>query len=130
MRGHSQSIVTADTVDATVPWTASSNTSAWNTTSDPSLYIVTTSGAFEQVGFVAPNGTLPTGAVTTGFTWYGMAAAYETSAGDMEMRFWATTTNETDVWSLMWNTDGDKQTGGFPIALRRNEPVNGSKDTS
>lgn len=124
MRRHSHSIVTADTVDTTVPWTASSNTSVWNTTSDPSLYIITTSGAFDQVGFEATNGTLPTGAVTTGFTWYGKAAAYQTTAGDLEMQFWALTTNESDVWSLMWNTDGAKQTGGFPIALRSNEPVN------
>lgn len=57
--------------DTTVPWTIESNstTSTFNQTLE--LYIIPTSGSYEQVGFVSTNGTAPTGAVTTGFAWFG-----------------------------------------------------------
>ena len=59
-----------------------------------------TNGSYTQVGFVSTNGTAPTGAVTTGFAFFGTQVAYAASDSDYELMFWATSTNETGIYGL------------------------------
>lgn len=66
---------TLDPDSTTTAWTISPNstTVAFNYTE--SMYIVPTTGAFTQVGFSSSTDTLPTDAVTTGFTFFGTNVA-------------------------------------------------------
>jgi hypothetical protein len=64
------------------------------------MYIVPTNASYTQVGFISTNGTAPTGAVTTGFAWFGTQVAYAASASDYELMFWATETNATGIYGL------------------------------
>jgi hypothetical protein len=112
-----------------VPWTISSN----DTTLDSSLqlYINPTSNSFDQIGFYSSSNsstTLPTGAVTTGFSLFGSALSYQDSAGSLEMQFSAMQTNTTDVWRLMWNAGGQGgvTVDGFaitPVTLKTSPPA-------
>jgi hypothetical protein len=90
---------TTDDSDTTVPWTitANSTTTTFNETMD--TYLIPTTG-YNQVGFVSTSDTAPTGAVTTGFGWYGKSVAYAASDLDYELQFWATETNETGIYGL------------------------------
>ncbi|KAH8585413.1 hypothetical protein B0O99DRAFT_679416 [Bisporella sp. PMI_857] len=113
-------ILSTDSTDSSTPWTISSNTTS---ISGASMYIIPTSSSTEQVGFVTSNGTTPTGAATTGFTWFGTTLAYITSDGNYEMKFWAVATNETDLWSLVWNSDGALIENATPVTLKRTTPA-------
>ncbi|KAA8899146.1 hypothetical protein FN846DRAFT_1023349 [Sphaerosporella brunnea] len=110
-----------DSTDTKVPWTITSNTSTAITGSQ--LYVIPTSGKFQQVGFVASNGTAPTGAATSGFTWFGTMLAYSESSSNMEMKFWASPTNTSGVWALMWNADGTTDGTSVPVVLKRTPPT-------
>ncbi|KAI9744649.1 MAG: hypothetical protein M1818_002178 [Claussenomyces sp. TS43310] len=113
---------TSDTSSTTVPWNISANVSPAPFTGTPSLYIIPSAG-LSQVGFVASDGILPAGAVTTGFTWFGTSVAYVASSSNYEIRFWAKPSNETGVWGLYWNSDTTRDDGVFPVTLKRDAPV-------
>jgi hypothetical protein len=113
--------------DSTTPWTAAPNST--NTTffpsTNPVLYIIPTSGSFAQVGFVDPNdtSTAPTGAVTTGFTFFGTNVAYVGNDSSIQLQFWAQETNTTDVWALMWNAAGIAEDRSIPVTLKSTPPT-------
>ncbi|TVY21456.1 hypothetical protein LARI1_G000618 [Lachnellula arida] len=117
---------TLDRSSTTTPWTitANSTTVTFNETLD--LYIVPTSGSFTQVGF-STNTSLPTGAVTTGFGWYGKSVAYATNSSEYELSFWASNTTTTGVYGLYWNANtavgNDNPTGAFPVAIKSTPPT-------
>jgi hypothetical protein len=66
---------TLDADDTTTAWTITPNSTDVSFNATESLYIVPTTGAFEQVGFASSNDTLPTDAVTTGFSFFGTSVA-------------------------------------------------------
>lgn len=142
-----QSVSSSGPSSITIPWTVSSNDST--ITDSPTLYIVPTSGSFTQVGFydssssstyhafpyptlqltlLSPGSTLPTGAVTTGFTLFGTSLAYQATDGSFELQFWGQATNTTGVWELIWNAGGE---GGVsvdglaitPVTLKTMAPI-------
>lgn len=120
---------TVDRASTTAAWTIAPNTtgSSSNVTfnSTLSMYIVTTSEDFQQVGFASNTDTLPAGATKTGFTFIGTSAAYAASELDYQMRFWASTTNVTDLYTLNWNGGGNATTpnGSFPVVLKTKAPT-------
>jgi hypothetical protein len=87
------------------------------------MYIINASGSFSQVGFLAFNDSTTTGAVTSGFTWFGNNVAYATNSSDYEMQFWATSTNITGIWRLMWNVNGQLESNSVPVALKSTPPL-------
>lgn len=62
------------------------------------MYVDTTDGAMNAVGFVAGNETAPDGATVTGFGLYGGWAFHRDDSSSIEMKFIASPTNETDVY--------------------------------
>lgn len=143
------SVSSSDSSSTTIPWTVSSNDST--ITDSLTLYIVPTSGSFTQVGFYessnsstyhaftdlalqtqltlsSPGSTLPTGAVTTGFTLFGASLAYQATDGSLELQFWAQATNTTGVWELIWNAGGEggESVDGLaitPVTLKTMAPI-------
>jgi hypothetical protein len=103
------------------PWTAISNTSAFS--GNPELYIITTSGSFSQVGFLAANDTAATGETTLGLTFFGTTVAYAANDSDYQMQFWATSTNTTGIWQLMWNANGKLESNSIPVVLKSTPPL-------
>ena len=95
---------TTDSSDTTVPWTIEANSTTVSFNETLELYIVPTNGSYAQVGFVSTSGKVPTGGVTTGFSWFGTQVAYAASASDYELMFWATPTNTTDIYGLYVRT--------------------------
>jgi hypothetical protein len=87
------------------------------------MYITTTSGSFTQVGFLSSNDTSATGEVTSGFTWFGNSVAYASNNSDYQMQFWATSTNTTGIWRLMWNAAGQLESSSVPVVLKSSAPV-------
>lgn len=86
------------------------------------MYIVPTLGSFYQVGFVATNSTnstIPDGAVTTGFNWYGKSAAY-VNYSDFQLQFWAVGTNTTGLWQMVWNAQASIiPVDNFPVVIKK-----------
>lgn len=117
----------------TSPWTISANLTNEAYTTAPfvddsySLYIVPTSGSFEQVGFLSnddnSSSTVPTNATTTGFTWYGTSVCYAASSSNYELNFWANATNTTGIFSVHWNSEGTAQGSAFPISIKSTFPT-------
>jgi hypothetical protein len=71
------------------------------------MNIVPTNGSFTQVRFTSTSGnSLPTGATTSGFGWFGTSVAYAASSSEYKLMFWAVSTNITGIYVLYWNTDG------------------------
>jgi hypothetical protein len=87
------------------------------------LYIITTSGSFSQVGFLSTNDTASAGQTTSGFTFFGTSVAYAANDSDYQMKFWATSTNTTGVWKLMWNANGNLESNSVPVVLKSTPPV-------
>lgn len=88
--------------------------------------VVPTTGSIAPVGFVSVNDTssLPTGAVTTGFNWYGTQVVYAASDSDWELMFWAIPTNATGFWKLVWNAAAtDVASTTTPVAIKRTGPT-------
>lgn len=87
------------------------------------MYINTTTDAFEPVGFTTSNSTLSTGEVTDGFGLYGGWAYYAGDSGTVEMNFFASPTNKTDVYLVKWNAASTTPTDAVAISLRTVAPV-------
>lgn len=104
-------------------------TGNFSTTVQREFYIVTTSGAYKQAGFVEANSSLPSGAVKTGFMKYGAYVMY-LDDDTMLSEFWAQETNTTGLWALKWNVDGSSQTDSVPVALKTLAPTRASNDAA
>ncbi|KAI5851627.1 hypothetical protein DFP73DRAFT_629058 [Morchella snyderi] len=113
---------TPQTSDSTT-WTASPNTTDVEWSTSPYLYINPASGAFDSVGFVNSTSDLPTGAVTSGFFFYGQSVMYQGSSGSMDAKFWAEPTSQKDLWILKWNSDGTSQGQSIPVVLKSTPPT-------
>ena len=110
--------------DTTVPWTITANSSTDTLNATYSMYIVPTSGSFTQVGFTSSNSTLPTGAVTTGFSFFGTNVAYAASSSDYELQFWANATTTDGIYALYWNAvSTDVPSGAFPVTVKTTTPT-------
>lgn len=81
------------------------------------MFIIPTSGSSSQAGFLSSNDTADLGAVTSCFTWFGTDVAYEANTSDYQMQFWATSTDTTGVWRLLWNGNGDLESNSVPVVL-------------
>ncbi|EEA28481.1 hypothetical protein PMAA_032890 [Talaromyces marneffei ATCC 18224] len=108
-------------IDSTgkLPWNVTGN---FSTTIDREFYIVTTSGAYEQAGFVEANSSLPSGAVKTGFMTYGAYIVY-LDTNKILSEFWAQAINTAGTWALKWNEDGSSQTNSVPVSLKTMAPT-------
>ncbi|KAH8882068.1 hypothetical protein GQ53DRAFT_886052 [Thozetella sp. PMI_491] len=94
------------------PWNATNTNSTM-----ASLYMITASDSFAQVGFLNSSTTAPSSAVTKGFVTYGSYIMY--LDGDTYVsEFWAQTTDSTGVWALMWNQNGTAQVDSVPVSLK------------
>jgi hypothetical protein len=74
-----------------------------------------------QAGFVdqtSSNATLPTGAVTTGFSIFGTQVVYYDSDSQILSQFWAQTTDDESVWRVVWNSDGEAEDDSVPVVLK------------
>ncbi|KUJ11842.1 uncharacterized protein LY89DRAFT_738487 [Mollisia scopiformis] len=119
---------TLDPDDTTTAWTIQPNTTtnpnvSFNETLD--MYIVPTDGSFTQVGFASSNSSsLPTGAVTTGFSFFGTNVAYVESSSNYDMMFWGNATTTDGIFALYWN-DGsdDAPNGSFAVTVKTTPPV-------
>lgn len=119
---------TLDPDDTTVAWTIQPNTTtnpnvSFNETLD--LYIVPTDGSFVQAGFASENSSsLPTGAVTTGFAFFGTSVAYAASESDYEMMFWANETTTNGVFALYWNAGSSSApNSSFAVVVKTTPPI-------
>ncbi|KAH6714083.1 hypothetical protein DL95DRAFT_449242 [Leptodontidium sp. 2 PMI_412] len=114
-----------DPSDDTVAWTITANSTNASSIDGMQLYITPTSGSFTQVGFVtSTNTSLPTGAVTTGFSWFGKNAAYDDPSGAVNLFYWAEPVSDTDgLWRLMWNQAGTPSNGSVPVTLKNTAPL-------
>lgn len=75
------------TPDRTTDWTAL-----------PTMYVDNSTDAYSPIGFVLGNETLGDGLSDSGFGLYGGWAFHKNGDGEVEMKFHATPTNETDVY--------------------------------
>lgn len=73
--------------DSTVDWA-----------SQLTMYVDTTGGSLNTVGFVKGNETVQGSGTTSGFGLYGGWAFHKNSEEAIEMKFVATPTNETDIY--------------------------------
>lgn len=114
---------TSDSVSTTDQWTIAANSSTVTFNETTVIYIVPSSGSFAQVGFSSSNDSLPTGAVTTGFTWFGNSVAFVGNNSNFELQFWANATTEAGIYALYWNSGGTVISGAFPVTLKRTPPT-------
>lgn len=112
-----------DSSNTTAPWTIDANSTTVSFNKTLELYIVPTTSSYTQVGFVSTTGTAPTGAVTTGFAFFGTQVAYAASESNYELLFWATSTNETGIYGLYWNAAGSPTNGSFPVVIKTTPPT-------
>ncbi|KAF8853077.1 hypothetical protein BDZ45DRAFT_729743 [Acephala macrosclerotiorum] len=119
---------TLDPDDTTVAWTIQPNATTNPTVSfneTLSLYIIPTNDSFVQAGFASSNSSsLPTGAVTTGFTLFGTSVAYAASESDYEMMFWANATTTEGVFALYWNAGSSSAPDtSFAVVVKTTPPI-------
>ncbi|KAF2711637.1 hypothetical protein K504DRAFT_523069 [Pleomassaria siparia CBS 279.74] len=89
----------------------------------PALYIDTTEGANNPVGFASTD-DMPTGGNDTGFGLYGGWAYHLDNDGTIAMNFLASPTNETGIYLVKWKTSGaTKASSEVAISLRTVSPV-------
>ncbi|KAN0108504.1 hypothetical protein V8E51_008246 [Hyaloscypha variabilis] len=117
---------TLDPDSTTTAWTISPSNSTVTFNSTESLYIVPTTGLFTQVGFSSSSATLPTDAVTTGFSFFGTNVAYAADESDYELMFWAAPTNSSGLYALYWDaaaSTADLVNGSFPVTIKTTAPT-------
>ncbi|EFX04544.1 hypothetical protein CMQ_1472 [Grosmannia clavigera kw1407] len=112
--------VSLNVADSSTPWTSTlANKSA--TLSGYSFYIIPAENSFAAIGFVRPDATAPTGAVTTGFALLGTNIQY--ADGDTYIsQFWARPSNST-AWEILWNSSGDSHSDSIPVTLKLTAPT-------
>ncbi|TVY78420.1 hypothetical protein LSUE1_G003710 [Lachnellula suecica] len=113
---------TADTTSTTTAWPIAANSSTVTFNETLNFYIIPTNGSFAQAGF-STDANLPSGAVNTGFTWFGTAVAYAQSDSNYELMFWAANTTEDGIYGLYWNQAGTPLDGAFPVTLKVSPPT-------
>lgn len=119
--GTQTNITFATSDDTTTPWSITANSTIVSFNETNYLYIIPSSGGFEQVGF-STNSSLPTGAVNEGFAWFGKSVAYAASSSDYQLMFYGLATNTTGVYGLYWNA-GTLTDGAFPVAVKSTPPT-------
>ncbi|OCL07333.1 hypothetical protein AOQ84DRAFT_440255 [Glonium stellatum] len=115
--------ITLTSTDSDTTFLVNADSATTNWTSQPMMYIDTTTNAFEPVGFTTSNTTLSEGEVTEGFGLYGGWAFHLNDAGTVDMNFYASPTEENDVYLVKWNAASTKATDGISIALRTEAPM-------
>lgn len=88
----------------------------WTT---PRLFIDQSANAFVSAGFTTATNTSVT---TMGFTMFGTLVVWESSAGDLESKWFATQTEEQGLWILKWNVDTVIEDSAVPVALKNLPP--------
>lgn len=105
---------------------AFSNDSLWSTADAPALYLVNTTGAYDPVGFSpvgnATNSSMPTGAQTSGFGWYGHTLAWVNSDGDYETLFYASNSTTSGTYNLLWNQPNQFSSDAVPVTIKSTAP--------
>lgn len=101
--------------------TSNSTTTQWN--SSQMLYIDDSANAFLPLRFTTSNISFSGGNTTEGFGLYEGYAFHLSSDGAVEMQFYASPTEEEDVYLVKWKGDSATATDGVPIALRTAAPA-------
>lgn len=89
---------------------------------DTKLYIVPKGSEYMAVGFTQ-NGTMPSGATTTTFLFYGDQLTYINSAGNYITNFYAEPTATEDLYILKWNSNNDAGVNGTSVLLQDSAPI-------
>ncbi|KAK4546389.1 hypothetical protein LTR36_002066 [Oleoguttula mirabilis] len=89
----------------------------WTT---PRLFIDQTAGAFDSAGFTTSSNTTVT---TTGFTLFGTLLVWESTAGLLESKWYATPTDQEGLWYLKWNVDNVLAMSAVPLVLKNLAPT-------
>jgi hypothetical protein len=85
------------------------------------MYIVPTNGSFSAVGFAS---SLPTGAVDTGFAFFGTNVAYAASSSNYKLLFWGSNTSVSGIYQLNWNAAATTlPDSAFPVTVKTTAPV-------
>ncbi|ORY63849.1 uncharacterized protein BCR38DRAFT_474443 [Pseudomassariella vexata] len=113
-------------ITGTAPWNVTmaenSTSSSVNTTNSRSFFIVSSSDAYAPCGFVPKNGSMPEGGQTAGFIKWGSDVMVK-NGSTYTSQFWAQSTSDEGIWSLMWNSDGSSQDNAIPVLLKTTAPV-------
>ncbi|KAL1966547.1 hypothetical protein VTN77DRAFT_4469 [Rasamsonia byssochlamydoides] len=119
------SIYFTESANSSTTWIAHPNTtlSPNATFTSQMLAIPIAESASRQVGFVSgetatENKTIPD------FRLYGKTVFVVSSSGAWETLFFAGTTANEGVWTLLWDPDDPNDAGVFPVALRTTPPSN------
>lgn len=102
---------------------APENGTSANFTSAP-LYIPTSDSGPMSVGFNGDNST-STDRNSTGFDFYGAWLFHRSTDGHIEMNWFASPTDDTDILQIKWDASGaaGTQTSATAISLRTMPPV-------
>ncbi|KAI1847861.1 hypothetical protein JX265_013903 [Neoarthrinium moseri] len=83
-------------------------------------YIPSDTATTHQTGFVSGEAT--TEDLTTGFVFYGNTAAWATSSGKLQTKWFATPYENTNIWLLNWNPSTDSSDNKVQVTLRSVTP--------
>ncbi|KAL9106233.1 MAG: hypothetical protein Q9227_008701 [Pyrenula ochraceoflavens] len=104
----------------------------WST--NQTFFIKPDDSATTQAGFMSSNSTIgsDTSTVTDGWIWYGTQLQNKVASGDGSIRsqFWAVETNQTGLFSLVWNSAVTSVTNGIPVAIKLTPPVKTNTETT
>jgi len=106
-----------------------SDSSAWVIDSAPAATNITglnfaidpASDAFNSVQFANSNSSSLT---TSGFMFYGSLVFWVSSSDDWLSLFYATETEQDNLWTLKWNSNQTSDDGSIPVTLNTQAPGN------
>ncbi|KIY53880.1 hypothetical protein FISHEDRAFT_68450 [Fistulina hepatica ATCC 64428] len=98
--------------------TASYDDTLLENTSGLYMYIITTSGALDPVGFASED-DLPDGAVDGPWDFYGPYLCYVDSDGDLVSVFWGKEVSD-GLYEVFWNEDNTSEDDYFVITIKSN----------
>lgn len=84
------------------------------------LYIDTSNGGFNTVGFTDSASSNST-ATTSGFLIFGSLLMWKSSEGQVQSKWYASPTDVKDVYVLKWNVDNIATESATPIVLKTHQ---------
>lgn len=75
---------------------------------------------FDAVGVAEFAATSEINGTVSGFALFATQLVYNNNF-ELELQFWAQSTDTDGIYALMWNSDGDLQDDSFPVTLKASE---------
>ncbi|KAF2661806.1 hypothetical protein K491DRAFT_687202 [Lophiostoma macrostomum CBS 122681] len=110
----------SESVDGTEFVAKPDTSTAWD---QELLYVVNSTDAFDSVGFATDGDNGTSSNTTSGFGLYGGWAFHQNGDGKIQMKFYATPTDDEDIYLVKWSAGGTQTSGDTPIALRTMAPT-------